>query len=124
MIHRDPNPGNIICAGDTWGFIDFELAERNARIYDPCYAATAVLSETFGQNNDRWLEVYRDILCGYDSVAHLTEEERKAIPYLIFANQFVCVAWFSEQDKYAEIFRVNKNMTHWLIEKIEELQDI
>ena len=55
MIHRDPNPGNIICAGDTWGFIDFELAERNARIYDPCYAATAVLSETFGQNNDRWL---------------------------------------------------------------------
>ena len=124
MIHRDPNPGNIICAGDTWGFIDFELAERNARIYDPCYAATAVLSETFGQNNDRWLEVYRDILCGYDSVAHLTEEERKAIPYLILANQFVCVAWFSEQDKYAEIFRVNKNMTHWLIEKIEELQDI
>ena len=124
MIHRDPNLGNIICAGDTWGFIDFELAERNARIYDPCYAATAVLSETFGQNNDRWLEVYRDILCGYDSLVHLTEEERKAIPYLILANQFVCVAWFSEQDKYAEIFHVNKNMTHWLIEKIEELQDI
>ena len=46
IIHRDPNPGNIICAGDRWGFIDFELAERNARIYDPCYAATAVLSET------------------------------------------------------------------------------
>lgn len=83
-----------------------------------------MLSETFGQNNDRWLEVYRDILCGYDSVVHLTEGERKAIPYLILANQFVCVAWFSEQDKYAEIFRVNKNMTHWLIEKIEELQDI
>ena len=42
IIHRDPNPGNIICADNQWGFIDFELAERNARIYDPCYAATAV----------------------------------------------------------------------------------
>ncbi len=115
IIHRDPNPGNIICGAGQWGFIDFELVERNARIYDPCYAATAVLSETFGQDNDKWLEFYRDIICGYDSVAHLTDKERKAIPYIILANQFVCVAWFSEQDKYAEIFETNKHMTQWLI---------
>jgi len=124
IIHRDPNPGNIICADDQWGFIDFDLAERNARVYDPCYAATAVLSETFGQENDKWLGIYRDIICGYDSVANLTDGERKAIPYVILANQFVCVAWFSEQDKYAEIFETNKKMTAWLIEKFEELKDI
>ena len=124
IIHRDPNPGNIICAGDTWGFIDFELSERNARIYDPCYAATAVLSETFGQNNVRWLDIYRDIICGYDSVAKLTDAERKTIPYIILANQFVCVAWFAEQDKYAEIFEINKRMTAWLIDKFEELKAI
>ena len=124
IIHRDPNPGNIICADDQWGFIDFELAERNARIYDPCYAATAVLSETFGKDNDRWLEIYRDIICGYDSVAHLTEAERKAIPCIILANQFVCVAWFAEQDKYAEIFEINKRMTLWLIDRLEELKDL
>ena len=124
IIHRDPNPGNIICADDQWGFIDFELAERNARIFDPCYAATAVLSETFGQNNDTWLETYRDIICGYDSVAHLSGDERNAIPYIILANQFVCVAWFSEQDKYAELFEINKRMTLWLIHRFEELKDI
>ncbi|MBE6942467.1 MAG: helix-turn-helix domain-containing protein [Ruminococcaceae bacterium] len=124
IIHRDPNPGNIICSHDQWGFIDFELAERNARIYDPCYAATAVLSETFGQHNDKWLEIYRDILWGYDSVARLTEEERKAIPFIILANQFVCVAWFAEQDKYAELFEINKRMTAWLIGKFDELKDI
>ena len=123
IIHRDPNPGNIICAEDQWGFIDFELAERNVRIYDPCYAATAVLSENFGRDNDRWLEVYRNIICGYDSVAHLTDEERKAIPYVILANQFVCVAWFSEQTKYAELFETNKRMTAWLIGKLEELKE-
>ena len=124
IIHRDPNPGNIICADDQWGFIDFDLAERNARIYDPCYAATAVLSETFGEDNDKWMDIYRDIIWGYDSVAKLTEEERQAIPYIILANQFVCVAWFSEQDKYAEIFEINKKMTAWLISKMEELKDI
>ena len=124
IIHRDPNPGNIICADGQWGFIDFELAERNARIYDPCYAATAVLSETFGQDNDKWMEIYRDIICGYDSVVHLTDEECRAIPYIILANQFVCVAWFSEQDKYLELFETNKRMTMWLIEKFDELRKL
>ena len=124
IIHRDPNPGNIICNQDQWGFIDFDLAERNARIYDPCYAATAVLSESFGKDNDKWLEIYRNIICGYDSVAHLTDEERKAIPYVIFANQFVCVAWFAGQNKYAELFGTNKKMTLWLIDRFEELKSI
>ncbi|MBR2048820.1 MAG: helix-turn-helix domain-containing protein [Oscillospiraceae bacterium] len=124
IIHRDPNPGNIICAEDQWGFIDFELSERNVRIYDPCYAATAVLSETFGADNDSWLSIYRDILWGYDSVVHLTADERKAIPHIILANQFVCVAWFAEQDKYAEICETNKRMTAWLIEKFGALKNI
>lgn len=124
IIHRDPNPGNIICAEDQWGFIDFDLSERNARIYDPCYAATAVLSECFGKDDEKWLEVYRNIICGYDSVAHLTDGEGKAVPYVILANQFVCVAWFAGQDKYAELFETNKRMTLWLIEHFEELKDI
>ena len=124
IIHRDPNPGNIICSEEQWGFIDFDLAERNVRIYDPCYAATAVLSETFGDGCGKWLDIYRDIICGYDSVAKLTDAERRAIPYVLLANQFVCVAWFSEQDKYVEIFETNKRMTAWLLERFEELKDI
>ena len=124
IIHRDPNPGNIICADDRWGFIDFELAERNARIYDPCYAATAVLSETFGENNDKWLDIYRDILWGYDSAARLTDTERRAVPYVILANQFVCVAWFAEQEQYLELFETNKRMTKWLLERFDALGEL
>ena len=121
IIHRDPNPGNIICAGEQWGFIDFELAERNVRIYDLCYAATAVLSESFDRDNEKWLAVYRDILRGYDRVAHLSREERRAIPHVMLANQMVCVAWFAGQEKYRELFETNKKMTLWLLDHLREL---
>lgn len=124
IIHRDPNPGNVICTDKKWGFIDFELSERNARIFDPCYAATAILSETFSNDNRKWLERYRNIIRGYDSVGKLSETERQAIPYVILANQLVCVPWFSEQDNYTEIYDANKRMTLWLLEEWGELSDI
>lgn len=88
------------------------------------HIAVSKALENIGRANDKWLEIYRDILWGYDSVAKLTEEERRAVPYIILANQFVCVAWFSGQDKYAEIFEINKRMTAWLIGKFQELKDI
>lgn len=118
IIHRDPNPGNIIRGGDGWGFVDFELSERNARIYDPCYAATAVLSETFPGGAEGWLDTCRELLTGYDSVAKLTEEEKEAVPYIILANQLVCVAWFAEQEKYRDLLETNKKMTRWLMDRL------
>ena len=123
IIHRDPNPGNIICGEEHWGFIDFELSQRNVRLFDPCYAATAVLSET-GRDETRWEqwpEIYRNILLGYDSVVGLTEEEKQAAPYLVMANQLVCVAWFAEQEKYTELLETNKRMTRWIAEHLDYL---
>jgi hypothetical protein len=34
------------------------------------------------------------------------------------------VAWFAEQEKYAEIFETNKQMTVWLIGRMEELKKL
>lgn len=125
IVHRDPNPGNIIVNEKQWGFIDFELSERNMRIYDPCYAATAVLSESFLVGADkkltRWLEIYRGIIWGYDSVVKLSDEERTAIPYVILSNQLICVAWLSEQEKYKEIYQINKAMTNWIVNNFDKL---
>lgn len=124
IIHRDPNPGNILCGEDKWGFIDFELSERNVRIYDPCYAATAILSESFGKDNGRWLEICQSLLLGYDTVAHLTGEEWKAVPYVILANQLICTAWFAGQERYADLFETNRQMTLWLVDIFEELKKL
>lgn len=125
VIHRDPNPSNIILAKDKWGFIDFELSEENARIFDPCYAATAILSETFEEGNEdkllTWVEVMKEIMYGYDSVVKLTDAEKKAIPYMILANQFVSTAFFAGKDKYEELYRTNKAMTEWIGRNMEKL---
>ena len=56
-------------------------------------------------------------------MAALTDEEREAVPYVILANQLVCVAWFAEQDKYAELFETNRKMTAWLMDRWEGLKD-
>ncbi len=126
IIHRDPNPGNIFCAGERLSFAEFELSERNVRIYDPCYAATAILSETFDRLSpgelESWCTIYRAIFRGYDCIARLTDAEREAVPYVLLANQMICVAYFSQVEKYAEIFETNKRMTRWLLERWDQLQ--
>lgn len=119
IIHRDPNPSNIIMKEDRLaGFIDFELSERNVRIFDPCYAATAILSESFVENDcdklQKWLAIFKNIIAGYDSVCKLSDEEKQAVPYVIYSIQALCVAYFSSIDKYKELAKVNKEMLSWL----------
>lgn len=126
LIHRDPNPKNIILACDKWGFIDFELSERNARIFDPCYAATAILSETFEEGNDallsQWINVMKEIMYGYDSVVKMTEKEKEAIPYMILANQFVSTAFFAGKDKYEKLYGTNKKLTEWIAGNLDKMR--
>ena len=119
IIHRDPNPSNIIMRdGKITGFIDFELSERNIRIFDPCYASTAILSESFDKNDfhklQKWIIIYKNIIDGYDSICKLSHKEKQAIPYVIFSIQMICVAYFSNMDKYAELAEVNQKMLKWL----------
>lgn len=125
VIHRDPNPGNIIVAGDKWGFIDFELSERNIRIFDPCYAATAILSESFETGNEtklsKWIQIYKNIMYGYDDVVKLAEAEKKAVPYVILSNQLLALAWFEGKEKFREIYETNKKMTEWLVSVWKDL---
>ena len=125
IIHRDPNPGNIILCGDNWGVLDFDLSERNIRIFDPCYAATAILSESFEVDNtdklNKWIMIYKNILYGYDEVVKLSDSEWKAIPYVIITNQLISTAWFSEQEKYRELYEINKKMTEWMLQNFEDM---
>ena len=102
-----------------------DLSERNLRIFDPCYAATAILSESFEAENvdklTQWVEVYKNIMYGYDEVIKLFDGEWKAIPYVIITNQLIATAWFSEQEKYNELYKINKKMTEWMLQNFDRM---
>ncbi len=123
IIHRDINPGNVIIKENEIGFIDFELSERNLRIYDLCYAATAILSETVNNKEtfDNWIDIYRNIILGYDKVLKLTEEEKQALPYVVLSNQLVCIAYFSNYSKFKNILNSNIHMTKMILDNFEKL---
>lgn len=125
IIHRDPNPGNIILSENNWGILDFDLSEKNIRIFDPCYAATAILSESFEADNSdklhQWIMIYKNIIYGYDEIAKLSDNEWKAIPFVIITNQLISTAWFSKQEKYRDLYEVNRKMTEWILENFETM---
>lgn len=125
VIHRNMNLSYILVEeGSMTGVTDFELSEYGIRLFDPCYAATGILTENFTDQKEcisRWLPLYRKILKGYDDVVHLTKEERKAVPYVVFSIQLICTAYFSGKEKYADLAEINGRMLMRLIEHKEEL---
>ena len=120
LIHRDPNPSNLIDTGDVIGFVDFDLSRRFARVFDPCYTMTAVLSETFERDELPWRENWpvlcRAILAGYESVTPLTEAEKAAVPTIMQGNELLCIAAFAGSSKYKDVFDVNMRMLPYIIE--------
>lgn len=107
IIHRDANPSNIMFDdGEVSGFLEFEISERNVRIFDPCYCATGILSEAseIDGDFDKWPEILRGIINGYDKIVNLTELEKQAIPYVIYSIQMIFIAWLLNNES-------NKNLS-------------
>lgn len=119
LIHRDPNPGNLIGTPEGIGFVDFELSRRFLRIFDPCYTATAVLSEVFEREDLPWQENWpafvRSLLEGYNSVSPLLPAEWAAVPTLLLGNEVLSIAAFADSSKYKHIFDVNMRMLPWMM---------
>lgn len=105
------------------GFTDFELSQINLRLFDPCYAATGILTENLekGLTVERWIPLYHDILRGYDREAYLTAEERQAAPWVVLSIQLICTAYFSEKEKYTRLAQINMHILKELIRKREQL---
>ena len=116
LIHRNPCPGNVLMAeGRVTGFASFDMMEDEARLFDLCYAATAILSETADEAlYPRWKGVIEELLRGYDAVSPLTDAEKRAVPDMLCAIQLICVAYFGENDVDRELARRNREMLRFI----------
>ncbi len=103
LIHRDVHFGNFLFDNGSFsGYIDFDLSQRNIRIFDLCYFVLGLLSEeeVVVITKEKWFEILRDIFQGYDEVNKLLPQEIEAVPYVMKSIELLFVAWFlGQKDK-------------------------
>lgn len=129
IIHRDPNPDNILCRkGKVVGFLDFDLARILPRIFDLAYAATGILSDVFetSKAEDRmaFFETAHALWQGYHSRSPLGKEEWQALPDMVISIQMICVAAFSGSDKLVRLQKTNQDMLRMILEHENTLGNI
>lgn len=101
LIHRDIHFGNFLFADGVFsGYIDFDLSQRNIRIFDLCYFLLGLLSEEEGLKitEEAWFRFLRDVFAGYESILKLSEAEKKAVPYVMECIELLFVAYFENEN--------------------------
>lgn len=97
LIYRDVHFGNFLFAqGELSGYIDFDLSQRNIRIFDICYFLTGLLSEETDDafTKEEWLASVKAVAAGYESVVPLSIKEKAAIPCVMACIELLCAAYF------------------------------
>lgn len=97
LIHRDVHFGNFLFfEGNLSGYIDFDLSQRNIRIFDICYflAGLSAEEEDDAFTKTEWIESVKSVIAGYESISDLSEEEKNAIPCVMECIEILFVAYF------------------------------
>lgn len=101
LIHRDVHFGNFLFEGDEFsGYIDFDLSQRNIRIFDLCYFVLGLLSEEekIEISKDTWFDFIKNVFDGYGRKLPLSNKEKLAVPYVMECIELLFVSWFMEQN--------------------------
>lgn len=123
LIHRDVHLSNLVFKENIFqGFIDFELAEINIRVFDLCYCFTSILSEIFTDEELRsnWLHIVREIFEGYHKKNALTGEEIQAIWYVMLGIQVIFSTYFVQS---SELLKLNEEMFFWILANKKAIEE-
>jgi AraC-like DNA-binding protein/Ser/Thr protein kinase RdoA (MazF antagonist) len=118
IIHRDMNLTNIYFNEDKLlGYGDFQLTKKDMRLFDICYLSTSILAEP-GMDQSKWLEIFSDLIEGYNGIIKLTDDEKKALPYVVFSIQLIVIAYFATQASHQDLALKNYKLLKWLYENL------
>ncbi len=98
LIHRDIHFGNFLFDNGAFsGYIDFDLSQRNIRIFDLCYFLLGLLSEEekLGLTEEVWFRIVRDVFAGYESRLEITAAEKEAVPCVMECIELLFTAFFA-----------------------------
>ena len=97
LIHRDVHFGNFLFFEDKLsGYIDFDLTQRNIRVFDTCYFLTGLLADETSNpfTKNEWIENVKSVITGYESVTKLTAKEKQTIPCVMECIEILFIAYF------------------------------
>ena len=121
IIHRDLHGGNMLFEnGELSAFLDFDINQVNARLFDVCYCMD------YGKTSDEgfiiWVENFKDFLRGYNSVSEITNEELEALPYMFILIQLLSVAY--DSSIVTRSYRVDEGIEYldWLYDNKEKFE--
>jgi Ser/Thr protein kinase RdoA (MazF antagonist) len=103
LIHRDMHYGNLLFNNGVFsGYIDFDLSQKNVKIFDICYFLIGLLIDHDKKKDDvdKWYEIVSSFIKGYETINHLTKREKDSIGCLMKNIEILFVAYFlGEEDE-------------------------
>lgn len=96
LIHRDVHFGNFLFQeGEFTGYIDFDLSQKNIRVFDLCYFLMGLLAMEEGHRpgKNEWLQIIAETVAGYESQITLTAVEKEAFPWVMENIELLFAAW-------------------------------
>ena len=118
LIHRDVHLYNVLFdKGCLSGWLDFDIGQRNVRIFDIAYLLTGLLIGNIHEPEKvkTWYKVCSELLRGYDEVNLLSKDERNALPVLMILIEFLFV-WFWNERGNKEQRDIAGELAEWLYE--------
>lgn len=98
LIHRDLHLGNLLFVDRMiTGYIDFDLAQVNARIFDLAYFLVGWIVDEVNDDEfmNNWKHSVLAMLEGYQEELKLTETELKSLGIMMCCIEILFVAYFS-----------------------------
>lgn len=123
LIHRDMHLWNLLFDdGKLAGYLDFDICQRNVRIFDICYMGLSELAGKY-HNADKlteWQKLFTNIIRGYDSITSLTDDELHAIPMICVIIELTFTGFYhglglADQVKFCVEF------TEWLYKNKDKI---
>lgn len=105
LIHRDLHTDNMLFSGDEFaGFIDFDMSQINARIFDICYFGCTLLVDEYWDESQclKWRNIFSAALNEYAKRCQLTDDEFAAMPMMFVIIEILFTAFYckiKEPDK-------------------------
>jgi len=115
LIHRDLHPSNMVFKKNKiTGYIDFEIAHNNIRIFDVCYCATSILVGGFEKvsNRKKWFSILQSILRGYSKYIRITKAELESIYYVLASIQLLFMSYCITRNLKASLY--NAKILNWI----------